>query len=55
VGVLINTLSAALGTLFFYLIFFVSPVGSLVLWILIAAFFSGMIMVLIPLQEVKNR
>ena len=54
-GVLINVLAAALGTLLFYLIFVVSPINALILWVLIAVLFTGITMLLAPLSEVKNR
>lgn len=55
VGALINVLAAALGALLFYLFFVFSPINALILWILIAVFFTGMIMLLVPLHEVKKR
>ena len=55
VGVLINVLAAAFGTLLFYLVFFVNLIYAVILWFAIALLFAGLTMMLLPLRETKIR
>jgi len=54
-GALVSILAAALGTILFYLVIFVNSIGALILWVLIAMIFSGLILLLVPLNEIKNK
>ncbi|WP_158681702.1 hypothetical protein [Microbulbifer pacificus] len=54
-GLLINLVAAGLGTLLFYLIFFVSIGHAVILWLAAAILFGGLAMLLAPIKPIEPR